>query len=709
MRKTAPDDGMMYYDAGPALDLRSVLDVLKRRYLIFGGIILLAIAASIAVILYAQPQFTAEARVKIDPRQQSIVSTQGGLTPGGAESAVVDTEVTAIQSPDVARAVVRQLGLANDPEFTSNPGPGAVDEAAQALQERVKISRSGLTYSISIRATSPNPQKAARIANAVADAYIDLSREQRVAMAADQAKSLEAELGSLGSNVTAADERVAGLRGQAGIVASSDAGGTVTDQQITTIASQLAQADSDAAAANATAGAAKAQIATQGIETVSQVLNSPALVELRTQRAQALRDQAQISANAGPKHPSYVRAEEQLRRVNREISDEAGRIVSGLESDARAANARAAALRGQLTRLQAEQSNNARAAVTVNSLERNADAMRTTYNEMNRNALVQTQEARIGSVRASVVTRATAPLNPSSPNKPLFLALGLLLGLGSASGAVIVLEMLGAGLRTAEEVEAALDLTVLGVVPELDPKQLRELNARETVWDYVVKRPTSAFAESLRGVRSALMLSRGSDVPKVVTITSTLPAEGKTTTAISLARVMALAGDRVLLIDCDLRRNSLGPLRQEPSQCGLVEILDGECKFEDSLYGDQSTNLDLLLLSENLFTPRDMFSGTKMRDLLASVESRYDFILLDAPPALALADARMLSAVSDATIMAVRCVRTPAKAIRAAITRLQDDGAYIAGTILTRVSRAQGLSSSDPSYYAKAYRDYYQG
>ncbi len=695
-------------DEAASWDLPWVIDLLRRRYILIISLVLAFTGACFAYSLTLPPQYTAETKVKIDPRQQGAMSgrTLAGLPP---DSALVDTELAAMQSPEVARAVARELNLAKDPEFSPKTGGGNVELAAQLLSKSVDIRRGGLTYNVNIRAKSGDPAKAARIANAVAVAYIRISQEQRASLAAEQARALEAELGSLGENVTAADNRVAGVRGEAGIVGSTAPGGTVTDQQITTIAAQLAQADSEAAASSATANAARAQVSSSGIEAVSQVINSVALTELRSQRAQALRDQAQISTNAGPKHPSYIRAEEQLRRINREIAEEASRIVSGMESDARAANARAASLRAQLARLQAQQSGNARASVVADSLQRNADAMRSTYNEMNRIAVQQTQEARVGDVRALIVSRATPPLYPSAPNRMLFLAAGLLLGLGSAAGSVIVLEALSSGLRTADQAERALGISMLGLVPELDAKQLGELGSRRGAWDYVVKRPTSAFAEGLRGVRSALMLSRGRDVPKVITVTSTLPNEGKTTTAISLARVMAMAGDRVLLIDCDLRRNSLAPLKIADSEYGLIEVLEGKCSFDDAFFPDQETTVDVLTLSNNLFTPRDMFSGPEMRNLLASIEERYDFIVLDAPPALALADARMLSAISDATIMAVRSVRTPSKAVKAAISRLHEDGAYIVGAVLTRVSRSHGLSQTDPSYYAKAYRAYYQG
>jgi capsular exopolysaccharide synthesis family protein len=250
-----------------------------------------------------------------------------------------------------------------------------------------------------------------------------------------------------------------------------------------------------------------------------------------------------------------------------------------------------------------------------------------------------------------------------------------------------------------------MGLQHLASLPELTARQLRARGGSILPWDYVVERPMSIFSEALRNVRSALTLGGARAAPKVVVITSSVPDEGKSIAAVSLARVMALSGDRVLLMDCDLRKNALQDLLKKKVDHGLVEVLAGQAKLADVLVRDEATGLDVLPLSESLFTAKDVFGGPGMQALIDGLRPSYDVIVIDAPPVLAVTDARTLAALADAVILSVRWRSTPREVVDAALVKLENETDRVIGAVLTRVD--PNLRANDVGYYHHYAKGYY--
>lgn len=704
--------------ADDPLSFSALFAVLRRRYRLFAAIALSTVAASLLAAFLLPARYAAEADLLIDPRPHaSPVRTDARSFPA-PDATLVDTEARVMTSPSILTAVIQRLGLANDPEFAAAPGEtGGLDAVAENLSDHVRVGREGLTYIVSIRARSETPQKAALIANTLADEYLRQSRSQRARLASEQARTLTSELGPLGQQVIAADQEVAAYRAAHGIVSSGkEGGGTVTDQQIETIAAEVGRASADAAAARAAASAARAQVSRAGVDAISQVLNSPALMELRNQRAQVLREQAQISSIYSADHPASVRINRQLGRLDGEIKAAANRVVLGLESDARAAEARSGTLRGRLSTLEARQSQDASAMVVADGLQRNADAKRSTYNDLSRNAQEQAQEARIGDVRAWIASAARPPLEPSFPKKSIFLMLGLVLGAALGAGGVLGAEMLVKGFRSAEEVEAELQLPLLAAVPEVGAGAGRGLLRRRESsspppWDYVVAKPVSAFAESIRNIRATLNGGANAAKPTAICVTSALKGEGKSVLAVALARVMAMSGDRVLLIDCDLRRSGLAAMRHTDKErgarpaAGLMQVLEGQSDPQTAIVEDTVPGVTFLGVDAPVFTSRDMFSGPAAQELMRRLKAEYDFVIMDTPPVLSVTDAWTVSSICDATLIVVRHLKTPRAAARAAVDRLRRRGAKLHGVVLNR--RPPGKEAGGGDYYDVMYGDYF--
>jgi capsular exopolysaccharide synthesis family protein len=499
-----------------------------------------------------------------------------------------------------------------------------------------------------------------------------------------------------------AESELAQFKAANGITDVSN-GDTVTQQQIGMFTQQLATAESAAAAARSAAMNAKQQIAQGGLDSVSSVLASPTIIELRRQRADLLRSRDEIMTRYGPKHPETVKVTQQVQGLEQQIHDESQRVISGLDSDAKSAEDRVAALRAQLETLKGDLTKNSRASVQADSLKREADAKNAMLTQLANSAQQADQQQHLSESQATLVALATPPSRPAFPSLSLFASLGLAVGLIAASGATVAAETLDSGLRNGEDVERSLGIPFIAFSPLLTERTLTVDGTHVAPWDYVVAKPMSAYAEALRTARSAIRLSDVDKGHKVVVITSALPNEGKTVASVSLARVMAMSGERVLLIDCDLRRNALEGLLANQPEAGLVEVLTGASTLAEVIVADKVAGLDILPLHTASFTPRDLFGTRAMRDLLTRLREHYDYIVLDGPPIHAVNDARTLATLGDVVLMVAHWGKTPKQAVRGALAYLEHDKSPVAGVILTMVDMRSPMAGYAGSGYYSFY------
>ncbi|MGC1304247.1 MAG: polysaccharide biosynthesis tyrosine autokinase [Caulobacteraceae bacterium] len=711
------------------LDLSTLLNMFQRRWRLFTLIVVTMTILSVAVTLKLTPVFTSTAQIKIDPTVRREIDANTPNATGMPDQAVVDTEVAIMHSRAIAEAVVDKLGLAGDPEFSTpkvgllkrlaggKPKPQtpadaretAIANAASHLETR----RAGGTYVVNVSFRALEPVKAAMLANAFADAYIQNSLSTRVQDASRQSTWLNQQLATLGSQAESADAAVARYKAASGIATLGANGQTVTDQQIAQITTQLATAESEAAASRSNLQAAREQIANGGLESVSGVLSSNVIADLRRQRTEVMRNAAEINSRYGPLHPEAQKVQQQLDGLDQQIKAEGQRIVSGLQSASQSAEARASAIRAMLNELKGQQSGNERASVEADALQRQADSKHLIYNQLAQTAQLTGQERQSQETRGRIVDAATPAAVPSFPNKRLFAVLGLLMGVVAGAAVILLLEALETTVRTADDVESGLGTELIASVPRLTSRQFRGSKSKRP-FDFVLSKPMSGFAEALRTVRSTLLLSGRPSAHgggRVVAVTSALPNEGKTTCAASLARIMGMSGERVLLIDCDLRRRALqGMGRGEPT-AGLLDVLTGAATLEQALQPDIVKGVDLLTSRDTGFSPMDMLGGEEMRKLLNRLRNHYDHIVLDAPPVLAVADARTTSALADNVLLVVRWRKTTRVAARAALAQLENDGAPVSGVVLTMVdtwSRGAVGAHNPAYYYSKAQKAYYQ-
>lgn len=721
-------------------DLHRLIAAFRRRLKLFLAVALLILIATVVVTVRATPLYTGTASLIIDTRKESVVDTQAVLSGLSNEAGVVDTEVEILKSRRLAERVVDTLKLDEDPEFNaslrkSGPiesvvggvatlfGAAAPDAARARLNEveaqkqkervvdavlrRLTIRRAGLTYMMNVNFESENPAKAARIANTFADRYLLEQLEAKFDATRQANQWLNTRLGELRTEVQQAEAAVEQYRTANNLLSAS--GATLTEQEISAYNQQLATVRTQQAEEEARLRTARSQLASGSTgEDVGEALGSTVVQQLRARRAEVSGRVADLSSRYGPRHPDMLRAQRELADIDIQIQAEIQRIISNLEARAQVARERTASMAGSLGSARGTLAANNAAGVRLNELSRNAESVRTLYQSFLDRFKETSSSEGIEQSDARIVSRAAIPTGPSSPNVVLNLALGLVLALGAGLAAVILAETLDSGLTTGEDIERKFALPHLGSVPLLasvaDP-----VDSDETPVDYVLKRPLSSFAEAVRALRASILYSRiGHDI-KVITMTSALPAEGKTTTSVCLARIAAQSGARVVIIDCDIRRRNVNRLLGVEPERGLLEVLNRSHTLDEVLIQDEPSGAWVLPLAKNSFTPKDVFGSPAMDQLLTEMRSRFDLIILDTAPVLAVSDTRVLASRSDAVVFLTRWRKTPEKAISAGLKLLEQSNAHVAGIAMTQVDmNAQArYGYGDAGYYYADYKKYY--
>ncbi|WP_294238819.1 AAA family ATPase [uncultured Sphingomonas sp.] len=687
--------------------VRDARDLLRRRYLM-----LLAIAAVVTVIGVAlttriTPIYKGTARVQIDPSRNPLLRAQSEEQAQLANEAI-ETEVSAMSSGDLVRDVVKRLNLANDPEFVPAPASGKppltpeqkMAAAIGAVRGRVDASRERLTYVITVSFRSRDPGKAALVANTFAQAYLDKKVGDKIGTAERQSQWLQKRMDELANEIRQADERVAQYQAQSGIVrGAASQQGTIVDQQITPLSLQLAAAEATAAEARSKEQSARDQVRRGQLDAISDVRQSVTVQDLKRQEAMLQQTMEDMRSRYGPRHPDFIKTEEQLSAIRKLMRSEEVGVIGSLKANANAAEAQAGSLRGAIAKLEQKQGDNARASVIADSLQRDADSKHAAYDKMASQALESRQAAQNSIAQARIVDQADMPTAPSWPNRKLLYALSLMAGLGIGIAVIVTQEMMVTGLRSVDDVEEEVGVPLIAAIPQVGGKRPA---------DIVVEKPTSQFAEALRNARASLIGVRGQARPKVIALTSALPGEGKTTTAFALARVMAMNGDRTIVIDTDVRRAQLRNIVETPMpRFGLVQYLHGEGSIEDAIEPSGTPNLDQILVTEPYFSSENLFGNDQMPDLLDKLSERYDAIILDLPPLIGLADGRFLAALADAVALVIRWNTTPKHAVATAAASLKADNANLVGTIFTMVDT--NSNSIGAYYYSEQYSKYYQG
>ena len=714
------------------LDFASLFEAARRRYLVFLAVFVVVLGLAIALTAAQKKAYTASATVMVDPKQLQLF--QGSHDANVSSDLSLSTEALAtqvelIQSRGMAEHVVDQLHLDQDPRFNpSKPGlrgrlmltlsklmgapePGAmtVEQRRQAIielvQSRVNAGRVGLTYVIGVGYTDAFPERAAAIANAYADAYVGTSLQTKSDATRQAGGYLNSRLAELGRQAAADAGAVQEYKVSHNLLAASNA--TLTEQDISNLNAQIATARAEAAADAARLSTARAQLAhgSNG-EDVGAALTSPVIQSLRSQRAQVSGQLAELNSRYGPRYPDILKAQQQLADLDIQIKGEIRRVISNLQATSQVSAGRLASLEGTLNQSRGTLTTDTRAQAGLIGLQQKAQASQTLYDDYLSRFKEVAASAGTEQSDARIVSQAQVPISPSSPRIVLDVALGIIVAGVLGTVAAIVAELMDRSFSSGVEIERRLHTHYMGSIPMLSSVAR---GVRRTPTEYVLANPFSIFSEAFRNMKVSILQARGGSGSAIVAVTSPLTGEGKTTTSVCLGETSSLQGARTIVVDCDLRRRTLHRFLETAPSTGLVEVVKGQATLDEAIVVDEKSQLHFLPLAQGKLTADDVFGVQGMDDLLTELRRRYDFIILDTAPLLALADARLLAAKCDAVVLLCRWRKTPQDAVKSALRLLQTAGAPVSGVALTRVDvRKQSAHGyGDSTYYYREVAEYY--
>jgi capsular exopolysaccharide synthesis family protein len=733
------------------IDLRGISAVLRRRKWLMLAIVATAVLMAYLALQAITPQYKSTAALLIDTRRVQILNIEPVMGTVPVDLNIIQSEVDALSSRFLASKIIEKLGLSQDPEFnaalrepsmisglhpsrwldaewrdylmsflpehltssgrtavTYDTTAGEMRDVAtvDAFLNNLSVSNDRRSYTIWVSFRSENPVKAARITNALVEQYIAEQLDDKLQFTNRVTSWLDERLGLLRDKVQQSEMAVQEFRERWSLRETK--GQTISDQQKSELNSQLVNAKTELATAEAKLRGAKQLIQNKSIESASQVLASPVIQKLIEQRTLARARQAEIETKLGARHPSALAIKAELSDLNSLIQEEATKIVRALESEADVAKARTNTLTASLTELQTEQGKRSQIEVQLAQLEREANADRSLY-ETFLNRFKETSEGgKIENADAKLISPGMVPKEPSSPKKAAILGMSAVASLFFSIFLIVLLERLNNCFQNSREVEDLTGVPSWHLIPEL-PR-----HKRHSPFEYVLHRPTSAYAEALQTVRTELkalgIAGRQSVMPCLaILVTSAMPGEGKSTFVSSLARVVARSGLRVLLIDADLRRASASDILGVPCEGGLEAVIAGGKAFADTIYKDEESGLDILPCRRTRNNPLDILSAAGMSDLLSLIRREYQVVFIDSPPVAAVPDALALAPLVDSTIFLIRWNSTPRDLVISCINRLRRSGTKIASALLTRVDlnkQAKYGNDRDGRHY-KRYKQYY--
>jgi capsular exopolysaccharide synthesis family protein len=571
-----------------------------------------------------------------------------------------------------------------------------VTVAANILLSKLKVTEVEFAGVVVISTSSFDRNMAARLANEIPEAYIVDQLEARFEATEKANAWLSEQLEDLEQKVAQSERAVEIYREEYGLTETSGKG--LLDAQVSELNSQLIVARAGLAETEARLDQINRMLEAggQGVETLAEVLSSPLIQQLRGQELQALGRISELSVEFGPRHPRMIQAEAELEEIRERIEAEVRTVAAGLENEVEFARTRVASLQASLREAQGISSEMNKEAVQLRALEREAAANRalfetflSRFKETSSTEGMETSDARI-------LSEAQVPGGPSYPNRRRQLMMITLMGFLGACGLVLGLQVLNPGMRSPEQVQQALGEYVIGVIPSITGKA--------DLWDQVLDKPQSPMVEALNSLKFSLALSDPDIEVKVIQVTSSVPSEGKTSLALALARVEVASGKKVILVDGDLRRTSIvTKLGLEKGHKGISDlVVADEVDYRDYIMRDEKGKVDYIPIGTAEYANAgDIFSSHRMEQIIADLRSKYDLVMIDAPPVMAVADARIIGRLVDKTIFVVRWDSTPPKAAKAAIEQLRRYKTDLAGVVLQQVDlkRYGRLGHGDSGYY----------
>lgn len=719
------------------IDLRQLQDFVWRRWRLIAATTFAVMALAFLVLLTLQPRYTSTAQILLEPRKEKIFGSDNILPELSLDAANVDSQLAVLQSANLLRRVVEKEKLTGDPEFNTPPRAGLLDfvldifksgendekpkatkndatippevmRSIKRLREALDVQRVNRTYVLSISVTLEDPDKATRLANAVADAFVVDKLDARYDAARRASSWLAERMEGLREQVRQSEEAVAKFRRDNNLVTTTGEGKiTISEQQLSELNAKLISARAETAEKRAKYEQAT-QVSNRGgnLQAIPDVVRSQVIGDLRKQQAEVARKEADLVSRYNDQHPMVVNARAERRDVERSISAEVQRILINLKNDFDVAKSREESLQASLASVTGQSGLDNTIGVQLRALERVNAANKTLFDNFLNRAKITQEQSTFEEREARVISPATRPVTPSFPKKGLSEAIAGVIGLMLGVGGAAALDMLNSGFTSSREIEEKVRQPVLSAVPLISD---RERKVESVVLDparYIAAKPMSRYAESVRAIRVGIQMSDVDNPAKVILVTSSVPQEGKSTLIQALAISAGKAGHRVLIVDCDLRHPSTSKYFGAENKSGLVDLLAGTVSFEQATLS--LGGIMVLPAGTKTQNPPDLLGSARMKKLVENMRAAFDYVLIDSPPLEPVVDAKVLTALVDKVLFVVRWKATPREIVIKHLDYLGRDH-RLAGIALNLVDEAKAPRYGAYSHHSgQYYKKYYE-
>lgn len=725
-------------DLQQRLDLGRLVGVLLRYKMIVLGAFVSCTVLALIYAFTATPLYTASTQIKISTYQPILPATdvESMLMQKSKEADYLETQIKELKSASLADQV-----LSNNPNFLENLSPqksgfwkslfGAASkkEVPQHVDvisgykhspshikkylSVIDLSPIRRTSLVQIDAITPDPILSAKIANAHATNYIEWGKINRIKEQSEGLKFLRSQSEELKEKVADLERERAEYAETHSIVALNK------DENITV----QKMAELDSLLTRSTDGRIEAEKlyeeANRALSDQSAAFDDSSTQTARTKLAELESEYSNLATKFTPTYPKMRQLAAQIKEIKSSISTQRRQIVLGLKAKALAAKEKENLLKEELEKQKSTAFELSKSQVQYNILNRELDSSR----ELLQNVLKQIKEMSLAvqsnSSNVSIVDAATVPESSSYPKKRLILMIGVIGGICLGLGLAFLLDYLDNSIRSPDDLLAHVNMPSLGVVPSflLDERgnfdQFRRSSRLpsikssnpDTVPVLFIQNPRSVAAEAYRAIRTSVLLSRASEPPKTILVSSAQSSEGKTTTAANLAATLAGSGSRVVLIDADLRRPSLGKhFGVQSTRPGLVEVLTGQKLLAEVMMREIAPRISVITAGQIPPNPAELLGSIDMAELIDKLSTTFDYVIVDSPPVLPVTDSVILSRYVDGVVLVVKGSSTPRRIVREASARLRRVGANILGAILNDVD----VKSGEYYYYHRYYRSDYK-
>lgn len=734
----ASHDKISGTDAPIFVAILGFLTSLVRRQLpIFVVMVACAVTIGLVFVATTPPHYTAVATMVLETRKVPL-SEQQTVIGEAIDNSTVETQVDVLTSDNVARAVVKALHLTDDPEFVG-PGTGAFSRVSNFLSSlfsrkaqssddlerraldrfagQLSVRRRARSHTMEIAFRSLDPAKAARIANAVVDAYIADQLEAKYQSTRRATEWLLNRINTLRDQASVDMKALVEFKQKNNLVASD--GKLINDQQMSEVNSQLILARASTAEAKARLDLVQKIAAEQNPSSPTEdALKSPVIVKLRQQYLDLAAREAVLSNKYGHSHLATVALRNQMFELRRNIADELEKIAETYKNEYEIARTREAALEKSLSAAVTESIVTEHAQVQLRELESNAQTSRTMYDNFLQKYMETVQQQSFPVSDARMISAALPPRWKSDPKTLMTLAVAAMGGLVAAFGIAALREVSDRVFRTGAKVEDVLGVTCITLLPVLktnaqNPEDRKEATtpvARRSLLDHVVRAPFSRYTESLRALKVIVDLNSCGKTKKVIGVTSSLPNEGKSTVAGNFAALLAHAGSRVILIDADLRKPSLSQ-HLGSTEAGLVDVVAGTTPLDAAIWTDPASGMAFLgagTHSTKLAHPNDFLGSAVLKGLIDELRHSYDYVIVDLPPLAPVVDTRTTVAAIDSYVYVIEWGRTKVDVVQHSLASAREIYDRLLGVVLNKVDLAmlEHYERHRTDYYYRQYPSY---